>query len=156
VLDAGCGTGLSGEALKNQGFGNIVGADCSSESLKLIAEKKLYTQLKECDLEATLPFEKNEFGFVTCVGVLSYIHNFRAVFAEWCRVTQPGGLIVFTHREDLWGGDVDSVQSVAKEMEKCGVWQQVLVAEPSYSMPDKPTSQPMKKIHYVVYKVGAC
>jgi len=155
LLDAGCGTGLSGEALKAKGFSNLVGADCSAESLKLLQEKNLYAGLEQCDLEATLPFEKNEFGFVTCVAVLSYIHNFRAVFSEWCRITRPGGLIAFTHREDLWGADVDGVQSIAKELEQSGTWQQLLLAEPSYSMPDKPTSAPMKKIHYVVYKVTA-
>jgi len=153
LLDAGCGTGLSGDALLKQGFSNMVGIDVSPESLKLTEEKKLYAHLEECNLEEKLPFKTDEFGFVTCVGVLSYIHNFPVLFGEWCRVTKRDGLIVTQIREDLWETNFEGVKSTAEDLEKRGLWKQVLLSEPSYSMPDKPTSEPMKKIRYWVFQV---
>ena len=42
VLDFGCGTGLSGQALRSVGFKNIFGTEISG-SLRDIAEKRLFT-----------------------------------------------------------------------------------------------------------------
>ena len=46
VLDYGCGTGLSGLALKKVGFRNLVGIDPSDEMLQKAEEKKIYKSLK--------------------------------------------------------------------------------------------------------------
>ena len=45
VLDYGCGTGLSGLALKKVGFRNLVGIDPSDEMLQKAEEKKIYKSL---------------------------------------------------------------------------------------------------------------
>jgi len=160
VLDAGCGTGLSGEALQAAGFAEVVGTDVSDSSLQLIAQKKpwLYKSTACCDLECSegpSPFADKSFSGVICVGVLSYVQKFDAVFKEWCRVTAPGGLIVFTHREPLWDGDEHSCKTVAAAMEGAGSWTQVLCSEPSEYMPNNPDpKESEKRIRYLVYKVN--
>mmetsp|Transcript_3974 Transcript_3974/g.10765 ORF Transcript_3974/g.10765 Transcript_3974/m.10765 type:complete len:218 (-) Transcript_3974:38-691(-) len=161
VLDAGCGTGLVGEALKASGFAEIVGTDVSNESLKLVVKNKpgLYKSVACCDLECSegpLPFADKSFSAVVCVGVLSYVQKFDVVFKEWCRVTAPGGLVIFTHREPFWTADEHSCRSVAAALEGSGGWKQLLCSEPSDYMPSNPDpAESSKKIRYVVYKVVA-
>ena len=42
VADFGCGTGLVGVALANDGFKNITGVDCSEGMLYEAQQKKVY------------------------------------------------------------------------------------------------------------------
>ena len=56
VLDAGCGTGLSGEALRAAGFSGLIGTDVSAESLQVCARKGVYSRLEIANLEEPLPF----------------------------------------------------------------------------------------------------
>jgi asparagine synthase (glutamine-hydrolysing) len=50
VLDAGCGTGAAGEALRALGFRNLTGVDLSRDMLDRAREKGLYRQLDQADL----------------------------------------------------------------------------------------------------------
>ncbi|CAE8662853.1 unnamed protein product, partial [Polarella glacialis] len=160
VLDAGCGTGLSGEALHAQGFTRLVGIDVSEASLKLCKTKGIYEQLEICDLDCSagpLQFEDNSFSGVVSVGVFSYVHNFERLFKELCRITAPGGVVVFTHRHPLWGEDVDGVRSAAAALEantEAPRWVQLLVSEPQDYMPCNPDpAESSKKINYIVHRV---
>src|SRR4029453_6494827 len=47
LLDAGCGTGLSGPALKALGYHDIAGLDLSSEMLALAGSRGAYGELKQ-------------------------------------------------------------------------------------------------------------
>ena len=58
VLDLGCGTGLSGEALHARGFHQIDGLDLSSEMLTLAKEKAIYSKLINDDLNTLVKLEK--------------------------------------------------------------------------------------------------
>ena len=49
VLDFGCGTGLSGVALKAAGFSQIDGTDISPEMLALARERGIYDHLWESE-----------------------------------------------------------------------------------------------------------
>merc|ERR1719343_970464 len=66
ILDIGCGTGLSGEALAEAGLGKgpnggVVGCDISEESLKLCIEKPCYSRAVYANLDQQLPFNDKEF-----------------------------------------------------------------------------------------------
>ena len=54
ILDAGCGTGLSGVALSNHGFTNIHGRDLSPEMLEQAKKTGVYKSLAEVDLTNTI------------------------------------------------------------------------------------------------------
>ena len=74
ILDVGCGTGLSGEALRALALGKaggIVGIDISAVSCKLALEKGCYAETKEGNLDEALPFADASFGAVACCGVMS-------------------------------------------------------------------------------------
>ncbi len=103
VLDIGCGIGLTGRALRAEGFTDLEGIDLSEASLAVAREGGNYREVRRHDFnEAPLPFPDNHFAAVVCVGVLSYAWDPRKLILDMCRVAQPGGAICFTHRSDLW------------------------------------------------------
>ena len=74
ILDAGCGTGLVGEALVILGYENIVGLDISPAMLKLAERLAIYDRLYEQDLGQPIPETDNSFAAVTCFGSLGPGH----------------------------------------------------------------------------------
>lgn len=90
VLDAGCGTGLSGLALRDLGYQHITGVDISQVSLDLAKRTNAYEELAQVDMQSLLlPYESNEFAGLQCVGVLTYIPDTDGISREFCRVVQP-------------------------------------------------------------------
>src|SRR6056297_2797259 len=70
VLDFGCGTGLSGLALRMQGFEVMDGIDVSGDMLRKAAEKRLYRQLRQIDPGAELGSAPGDYAAITCIGVI--------------------------------------------------------------------------------------
>ena len=50
ILDAGCGTGLVGEALTGLGYQNLTGADYWTDMLEHARRKNIYSSLLQVDL----------------------------------------------------------------------------------------------------------
>jgi predicted TPR repeat methyltransferase len=102
ILDAGCGTGLSGSALRAAGFQHLTGIDISQDSLDVAVKTGAYERLLPVNLQQfPLPFDSDAFAGLLCVGVLTYVPDAVGILREFCRVVQPGGAVVFTHRDDL-------------------------------------------------------
>jgi predicted TPR repeat methyltransferase len=149
VLDAGCGTGLSGKALHAAGFRRITGIDISQASLDVAAQAKVYERLLQVNMQQVpLPLENGEFAAVQCVGVLTYVPDTAVILREFCRVVRPGGLVAFTQREDLFKErDVAAVmQTLADE----GVWTPVSVSEPQAYLPGNADYADKVKVIYCV------
>lgn len=103
LLDAGCGTGLIGHALRNQSFpGHLVGIDVSLASLQLAADAGIYDGVSQGDLQQQLPFADESFEAVVCGGVLTYVPDTERTIREFLRVVVSGGAVVFSQRTDLW------------------------------------------------------
>ena len=153
VLDCGCGTGLSSEALSAKGFESLYGVDVSDESLALCKRKGLHEVLEMCELDTEpLPFSTDTFGAVVCVGVLSYVQEFEHIFGEWCRTTRPGGLCAFTTR--TWDEDTNGIRTAAECLVSRGKWKQRHMSEPSPYMPNNPLpEESSKRIRYFLYEV---
>ena len=75
LLDIGCGTGLSGEALSEVGFSTIDGTDFSEEMLNAAATKDLYRSLIKGDFNRPLPAGENDYVNFTAIGVFSPGHG---------------------------------------------------------------------------------
>lgn len=134
VLDAGCGTGLSGRALRAAGFRRLTGIDISQASLDVAAQAGVYERLLQVNMQQVpLPLETGEFAAAQCVGVLTYVPDTAAVLREFCRIVRPGGLVAFTQREDLFKarGVAGVMQTLADE----GAWTPVSVSEPQPYLP---------------------
>lgn len=103
ILDVGCGTGLSGEAMSKEGFTNggstIVGTDISEASFGVAAKTGVYESMKQHNLHnLPLPFEKDAFDGLFCVGVLTYVKHYQELLQDFSRIVKKGGVLVFTQR----------------------------------------------------------
>lgn len=134
ILDAGCGTGLTGKALKLSGYENISGIDLSSISLEIARQLDIYNCLLTHDMQQPLPFAEDNFDALICVGVLTYIENSRSLFKEFCRVVRPGGHIVFSHRSDLF--DELCFRDIIASLEEENFWTKINISEPQAYLPN--------------------
>lgn len=85
VFDMGCGTGLVGKVLKENGFKKVVGVDISQGMLDVAAEKGAYSDLKVLFLGKpdTFPQEyRGRFDAITASGILAEGHLGCEVFDE--------------------------------------------------------------------------
>lgn len=152
VLDAGCGTGLSGRALRAAGFrGRITGVDLSTSSLPIAEASGVYDRVTTANLNEPLDFDDDAFGVLACIGVLTYVPAVEACWREFCRVTASGGLIGFTQREDTW--IERRCRSVIDALAAEGVWTPLVVTDPEPYLPG--TGDELAEIgaHYVVARV---
>jgi len=102
ILDAGCGTGLVGEALAILGYTNIVGIDISPAMIKQAENLQAYDRLYEHDLGRPIPEGDNSFAAVTCFGSLGPGHAPPECLNEFIRVTRPAGFVIFNVRPDTY------------------------------------------------------
>ncbi len=97
VLDIGCGTGLSGLALRDAGFRVMDGSDLSPEMLKgAAAHKELYRKLWEVDLKNPFPFAPATYQNAAAMGVLATSHAPAGTIDEILAILPAGGMFVFS------------------------------------------------------------
>ena len=147
VLDIGCGTGLVGRALTERGAGIVDGVDVSPASLHLADATRAYRHTICHDFNAgPLPFDTHSYHAAICVGVLSYATDPMAVVRELCRVVAPGGIVVFTHRIDLW--ETQNLGASLNQLRARTDVQTLTWTEPKPYMPGNPTEGDLQ-IRYV-------
>jgi ubiquinone/menaquinone biosynthesis C-methylase UbiE len=137
ILDAGCGTGLVGEALAILGYENIVGLDISPAMLKLAERLAIYDRLYEQDLGQPIPETDNSFAAVTCFGSLGPGHAPAACLDEFIRVTRIGGHVIFNVRPDTYEeqglkAKIDALLAgpIVREVEHSPNFRPYLLSEP--------------------------
>lgn len=118
VLDAGCGTGLAGAALRKRGFQTVDGMDLSPEMLAIAREKQVYRDLQVQDLTDSLTYADGSYDVVACVGIFTHAHVGPQGFSELIRVTRSGGSIVATVHEDVWG---DGYEEAFSRLQSAGL-----------------------------------
>jgi predicted TPR repeat methyltransferase len=95
VLDLGCGTGLSGEALRP--FARLLeGVDLSPRMLAAARARGIYDALHEADLLDVLPARPGHWGLVAAADVLNYLGDLSAVLPAMAAALAPGGLAAFS------------------------------------------------------------
>jgi predicted TPR repeat methyltransferase len=96
ALDLGCGTGLSGLALKPFAA-SLHGADISAKMLELAGKRGVYDELFECDFLDWLPRLKDgQYRIVMAADVLNYIGELTPVLRVVAPVLEPGGIFAFS------------------------------------------------------------
>lgn len=126
ILDAGCGTGLVGQALWQRHFRHLDGNDISAVILEKARAKQVYNGLRQVDLLEPLPYQDNEYDAVCSIGVFSHVETY-TVLDEFCRIVRPGGVIVFSQRDDL-SAKYD-FPTWLKSLDERGKWTQTFVTE---------------------------
>ena len=102
VLDAGCGTGLVGEALKAAGYGQLDALDLSARMLEAARAKDVYTGFHQMALGPSMALPGDAYDAVVAVGVFTEGHATPACIPELIRITRSGGHIAFSLRPDVW------------------------------------------------------
>lgn len=122
ILDAGCGTGLSGPYLKALGYERIEGLDFSEDMLRLAGSRGVYDDLKRATLGEALPWADDHFAAFLSTGVFTEGHAPASSLVELCRITRPGGIAVFTVRDSIFhsGGFADIIADLSNR----GDWRQ--------------------------------
>ena len=135
VLDAGCGTGRLGAALRSLGFDNLLGVDVSGDSLARAQKQGVYRNVVRIDLTRELPFVDDRFEAVVSTGVFTYVPDGVQLLNEFLRLVRPGGSIVFSQRSDLWAErSYDALLSGLERDGRCSVsW-----SEPQPYLPRHP------------------
>ena len=103
ILDAGCGTGLVGQALATARPKAIDGLDLSAPMLELAKQTGVYRNLAQADMNHPLANADDMYDIVTCVGTFTAGHvGPRPGLRELVRVTKRHGIVVATILEEIW------------------------------------------------------
>lgn len=96
MLDLGCGTGLSGLAVRDFSK-RMVGVDLSSKMLAQAQSKGIYAELHTEDVLGYLNrTDDGAFDLVVSADTFVYLGDLSEVFAEVARVLRAGGVFVFS------------------------------------------------------------
>lgn len=96
LLDLGCGTGLTGEALRDMAD-DITGIDISENMVEIAHEKDLYETLYVAEAEDFLEDNEDEpFDIITATDVLPYLGALEPLFFGAAENLVPGGLLIFS------------------------------------------------------------
>ncbi|KPF53995.1 methyltransferase domain-containing protein [Rhizobium sp. AAP116] len=107
LLDLGCGTGLTGGALRDV-VDDMTGIDISEKMVEIAHEKDLYETLYVAELEDFLEDNDDEpFDLVTATDVLPYLGALEPLFFGAAENMSDGGIFVFsseTMPDDIMAG----------------------------------------------------
>jgi predicted TPR repeat methyltransferase len=106
ALDLGCGTGLSGAAVKDR-VAEIVGVDVAKTMIAVARAKKIYTALFAMEIGAYLASndaQRKPFDLVIAADVFIYVGKLEGTFAAVAGRMAPKGLFAFS----VEGHDGDS------------------------------------------------
>ncbi len=108
VLDIGCGTGIVGSALWEQGVRDIHGLDISPEMLAEAQRQQaddgqtVYRSLTEADLTLPLDFPDGRFGAVISSGTFTHGHVGPEPLDELVRIVRSGGVLCLGVNEQFY------------------------------------------------------
>lgn len=99
ILDFGCGTGLSGLALRKAGFQVIDGADPSPEMLDGAREKQVYRDLIGFDITDPAPVKAGKYRAIAAIGVIGAGAAPPETLDMLIGALPRGGLLAFSYND---------------------------------------------------------
>ncbi|KAJ5110652.1 hypothetical protein N7532_001187 [Penicillium argentinense] len=103
ILDAGCGTGLVGQALAISGARAIDGIDLSQPMLDIARDTGAYRDLAQADMNKPIAQKDDTYDIVSCVGTFTLGHvGPDPALRELVRVTKTKGIVVATILQEIW------------------------------------------------------
>ncbi len=96
MMDLGCGTGISGQALKAAGFECIDGYDFSQAMLDKAAEKHIYRELGIADLSKPLEIDAGVYQNAAAIGCVTPEYMPATVLDEILSKLPRGGCLAFS------------------------------------------------------------
>ncbi|WP_420587150.1 class I SAM-dependent DNA methyltransferase [Ruegeria sp.] len=99
ILDYGCGTGLSGEALHTVGFQIIDGVDPTPLMLEGAKAKGIYRTLSTFEITDPNPLKKGAYKAITAIGVIGTGAAPPQVFDMLMHALPRGGMLGFSFND---------------------------------------------------------
>lgn len=99
VLDVGCGTGLSGLALKSAGFDEIDGTDLSEAMLEEARAKGVYRRLAATAPGDPLPAAPGDYPTIAAIGVVTVGAAPATLLDDMAAALTPGGRLAFSFND---------------------------------------------------------
>jgi predicted TPR repeat methyltransferase len=128
LLDAGCGSGMSGPVLAALGYDRIEGLDFSPDMLRLATTRGAYSSLTQAELGKSLPWPDGHFAAFFSTGVFTAGHAPASSLDELVRITRSGGFAVFTVRDVVL--ETGGFRARFEALETTGLWTPVEVSRP--------------------------
>lgn len=151
IMDAACGSGLTGTALRNLGYKDIHGIDISHSLLELAEKTGAYSSLRKVDMQVIpLPINDDTYDAVNFIGALTYFET-NDVLKELCRIVRAKGHVIFSQRDDIMREQ--NYEEQLQELEKTGLWKRIFGTEPMPYLPNHPEYGTKIKVQYFVYEV---
>ncbi|KAB8238940.1 class I SAM-dependent DNA methyltransferase [Aspergillus alliaceus] len=129
ILDAGCGTGLVGQALVTAGATAIDGLDFSPAMLTMAKKTGVYRKLIHGDLTCRINVTDEAYNIVVCVGTFTLGHvGSHPALREFVRITRTNGIVAATILQEVWvpGGFQAEVEALAAEGQVDVVFQELI------------------------------
>jgi predicted TPR repeat methyltransferase len=154
IIDVGCGTGLTGTALRAAGFqGAIDGIDISPLSLEEAAKLQIYRALIVGDLQKPpLAVTDNSYDALMCVGVLTYVPDSDGILREFARLTRPGGQVLISQRDDLFAER--NYEEIITALVEEGLFDDFGITGPEPYLPENPDFGSDIKVIYAALTVA--
>ena len=133
ILDAGCGTGLIGEALATLGYRDLEGLDLNASMLKVAGGKGAYKATHELGLGREVDLPDAHFDAVVSFGVLTVGHAPPDALEGMVATTKPGGFLIFSISAPALaeGG----YSEMLEQLTAAGAWALKEATNPFRSMP---------------------
>ncbi len=110
ILDFGCGTGLSGQALVKKGFNNIDGVDISPQMLDIAHARDLYKTLWLGQPGDMTDIATGTYSAIVAIGVVSLGAAPAETLETLLSKLEPGGILAFSFNDPtLEDGSYDVV-----------------------------------------------
>jgi cyclopropane fatty-acyl-phospholipid synthase-like methyltransferase len=93
VLDAGCGWGVTLEALEQRGY-RAVGMDVSRQALEMLDRERPGRELAEADLTQALPTSLEPYNAVLALDVIEHLDDDHAAVERLGQLAVPAGVVV--------------------------------------------------------------
>lgn len=123
ILDAGCGTGLVGNALSNLGYENIDGFDLSDAMAQKARDTRSYREVKGgIDMMlAAQSYTRQRYDGVMSIGVFTLGHVPPGALEVLIELLKPGGILVVSTRSHYY--DQSNFQEVVDRLVATGQMQ---------------------------------
>ena len=120
IMDAGCGTGLIGKLLYEEGVRHIDGFDLSPEMVAVAARLNIYGTLRgEVDLSQALDdYPPNMYDVVICGGVFTFGHVPPQGLEQLVYLCRAGGIVILSTRTTYY--DATDFQALSDQLIEAG------------------------------------
>ena len=119
VLDIGCGSGVSGEFLRQHGFTDMHGCDFSEAMLALAEQKQIYTKLHRSEPQNPFDFVSVPYETAAAIGVMAPGHAGPDLISTAIQLLTVGGLFGFSMNDHTLEnrGYMDEIDRLVKNKE---------------------------------------